>query len=65
MGNFPENLRTIRQRKGLTLMELSEISGIPYQSLSKYERAENNPSVVVLEWLCTALGVSSKELLGF
>ena len=62
---FPENLRRIRKEKGLTLMELAELSGISYQALSKYERNENTPSIAVAEWLCEVFDVSSKELLGF
>lgn len=65
MGNFPENLRTIRQRKGLTQCELGKITGLTNQQIYRYEKGENDPSIVVLEWLCQALGVSSKELLGF
>lgn len=63
--SFPHRLRCIRKRKGLTQIELGKITGLNHQQIYRYEKGENDPSIVVLEWLCKALDVSSKELLGF
>jgi transcriptional regulator with XRE-family HTH domain len=65
MDKFAENLRTIRRRKGLTQLELAKISGISNNQLCKYEMGYCSPNTQFLEWLCKALDVSSKELLGF
>lgn len=65
MGDFSKNLRHIRRSKDLTLMQLAEMTGICLSQLSNYERGVSNPNILCLEWLCIALGVSSKDLLGF
>ena len=63
--SFPERLKKIRKRKGLTQTQLAEKIGISYQLISYYETGRHTPSMVVLEWLCQALGVSASELLEF
>ena len=62
---FPERLRAIRKRKGLTQTQLAEKVGISYQLICFYETGKHTPSMVVFEWLCGALGVTATELLGF
>lgn len=65
MGNFPENLRNVRTTKGFTLRKLAELTGLDATQICHYEKGVHFPSIIVLEWLCEALGVSSKDLLGF
>ena len=65
MGNFPKRLRTIRKKRKLTQRKLAELSGISDVQISKYENGDAAPTITFLEWLCTALEVSSKDLLGF
>ena len=65
MGNFSKNLRHIRRSKDLTLMQLAEMTGICLSQLSNYERGISNPNILYFEWLCKALDVPSKDLLGF
>lgn len=62
---FPERLKRIRKSKGLSQCKLAEIVGIEQMRISNYENNKSSPSIDVLEWLCQALGVSSKDLLGF
>jgi len=57
------NLKRIRERKGLTQEQLSEVSGFSQQYISGLERGGRNPTVVTLYELARALGVSHLELL--
>ena len=63
--SFPERLKKIRKRKGLTQTQLAKNIGISYQQISFYETGRHTPTMAALEWLCQALGVSATELLGY
>ena len=65
MPNFPKRLKKIRKSKGWTQKQLAEKSGISNFLISRYEKGVHFPNIVTLEWLCKALEVSSKDLLGF
>ena len=56
------NVRQIRQKKGLTQEQFSEISGFTQQYISGLERGQRNPTVVTLYELAIALGVSHMDL---
>jgi transcriptional regulator with XRE-family HTH domain len=56
------NVKRIRQEKGLTQEQLSELSGFSQQYLSGLEQGRRNPTIVSLYELATALGVSHMEL---
>ena len=62
---FGQRLRRIRKEKGLKQIELAMIIGIESAQISSYEKGKSMPKIVSLEWLCTALGVTATELLGF
>jgi XRE family transcriptional regulator, regulator of sulfur utilization len=53
-----------RQRRGLSLDELSRLAGVSKSMLSQIERNQANPTVAVVWRLSTALGVPLGELLG-
>lgn len=53
----PERLRLARQRRGLTLTKLSEISGISTRTLSSYENDEYHPPQESLDALAGHLSV--------
>lgn len=57
-----QNLRRLRQRKGLTQEEFSALSGFSQQYISGLEKGHRNPTVVTLYELATALGESHIEL---
>ena len=57
-----QNVRRIREKKGLTQERFAEISGFSQQYLSGLERGRRNPTVVTLLELARALGVSHIEL---
>ena len=62
---FGKRLKKIRKQKGLTQWKLAEKIGISQQQLCLYEADKHVPSLTIFEWICTALGVSATELLGY
>lgn len=62
---FSKRLREIRQLKGLTQVKLAEKSGVAQAMISLYESGKFVPTILTIECLCGALGVTATELLGF
>ena len=58
-----QNVRRIRQAKGLTQEQFSDSSGFSQQYISSLESGRRNPTVITLYELSQALGVSHLELL--
>jgi transcriptional regulator with XRE-family HTH domain len=58
-----QNVRRIRQKKGLTQEQFADVSGFAQQYISGLEQGHRNPTVVTLYELATALGVTPIELL--
>jgi transcriptional regulator with XRE-family HTH domain len=58
-----DNVKRIRQRRGLTQELLAEISGYSQQYISGLEKGQRNPTVITIFELATALGVGHLELL--
>ncbi len=60
-----ERLQTLRKSKGLSVAELSQVSGVSIPYLHQIERESGvNPSGEVLRKLATGLGVTVADLLG-
>jgi transcriptional regulator with XRE-family HTH domain len=57
-------IRTYRMRRNLTLVQLSELSGISVGHLSRLENGTRQPTVRLLLQLARALGVSMGTLVG-
>lgn len=57
-------VKNLRRRRGLTLEELAGGSGVSRAMLSKVERGEKNPTLVVAAKVAEGLGVGLSELLG-
>ncbi len=55
-------VRDLRDKHGLSLEALAEASGVSRSMISLIERAESNPTAVLLEKLATGLGVSLATL---
>lgn len=56
-------LRTLRERRGLTQMQLAKASGIAQNSISKLERyAHKRPVYATVTALAHALGVRAENL---
>jgi len=58
-----QNVRRIRQEKGLTQEQFSLVSGFSQQYISGLETGHRNPTVVTVYELAKALGVSHLDLL--
>ncbi len=54
-------LKKLREKRNLTIMALSEISGVGNGTIGNIERGENKGRVETLEKLSTALNLSSEE----
>lgn len=62
---FGQRLRRIRKAKKFTQIALAKRVGIANARICEYEYDRHVPNIVVLEWLCKALGVTATEMLGF
>lgn len=61
---FGSSMRLARKNAGLSLRKLSEISGINYRLISRYERDEIRPRIDTAEILADALNISIDEYIG-
>ncbi len=59
-----ERLKSLREEKGLTQMQLSELAGITTRQIQKYEGGQARPRLDAADKLAKALNVSTDELLG-
>lgn len=57
-------LRQIRKDKGISLRELSELSGLSVSFLGNVEKGVNSPTVSSLWRICKALDITVFQLLG-
>jgi len=62
--NVGKNIKSIRKKKGLTLQELAEKSGISATAISAIERNVSSPTVNTLAAIGQALAESLSSLLG-
>lgn len=62
--NVGKNIKSMRKKKGLTLQELAEKSGISATAISAIERNVSSPTVNTLAAIGQALGESLSSLLG-
>src|ERR671916_1472222 len=63
-GRLGERVRELRRGRGLTLEELAERSGVSRAMISKVERGEKNPTLVVAAKVAEGLEITLSELLG-
>jgi transcriptional regulator with XRE-family HTH domain len=63
-GRLGGRVRELRRGRGLTLEELAELSGVSRAMISKLERGEKNPTLVVATKLAEGLGVTLSRLAG-
>lgn len=62
---FGENLRKLRKKKGLTMMELAFEADIEYSQIAKIERGVSNTTISTVQLLASALDVKPIELFRF
>lgn len=58
-----QNVRRIRDKKGLTQEQFADLSGFSQQYISDLERGKRNPTIITVHELATALEVSHMDLL--
>src|SRR5215207_2253700 len=63
-GRLGERVRELRRERGLTLDGLAGRSGVSRAMISKVERGEKNPTLVVAAKVAEGLGVSLSQLVG-
>ena len=56
-------LREIRERKGVSLRALKEMSGVAVSSLARFEAGQGDPQLSTLRKLAKALNVTVAELI--
>lgn len=59
-----ENIRFLRRKAGITQEELAAALNISFQSVSKWERGETLPDLLLLPALANFFAVTTDELLG-
>jgi len=62
-GRFAERLRKLREKAGLTIDDLVELTGIPQRTLYNWEAGFRTPPYDTLPTLAEALGVKVRTLL--
>lgn len=55
-------VKEVRNKKGITLRQLSDLSGVSKSQISFIENGESNPTLLVMLMLAKALQVDLKEL---
>jgi transcriptional regulator with XRE-family HTH domain len=63
-GRLGERIRALRRERRLTLEVLAGRSGVSRAMISKLERGEKNPTLVVAAKVAEGLGVSLSQLVG-
>lgn len=51
-----EQIAAIRQKKGITQMQLAELTGYGQANICKIERGKYNVSIDIIQKVCDALG---------
>ena len=59
-----DNMRAIRQKKGLTQKQVAEACGLARSTILTYEAGNANPKPATVAKLAKALGVTAAELYG-
>jgi transcriptional regulator with XRE-family HTH domain len=60
---FGQNVRRVRQEKGMTLEALADDVGLAYTYVGQIERGQRNPSLAVVERIAKTLDVEPLILL--
>ena len=55
-------IREVRKKRNLTQIELAKLTGISKSSISRYEREDLWPDMLVMEWIALAMDVKITDL---
>lgn len=64
VSNFPQRLRQLRQRKGMSQRVLSELLGLSKNMVTRYENGKQAPSLTTIAAIAEFFGVSMDYLAG-
>ena len=64
MSHFSEYLKTVRVKNNWKQSDLAEKANITQAAISQLEKDTRKPTPVMIEKLCTALGITKQELMG-
>lgn len=62
-SNLAQNVRSLREQRGLTQQQIARIAGIPRATWGNLESGDANPTLAVLTKVAAALQVRLEELL--
>ena len=62
--NLGDNIRRIRQERGMTQSALAEVLGVSDRAVSRWERGTSSPDITTLTRLALTLDASADALLG-
>lgn len=62
MNKIGQQIKIYRKKKGYTLDDLSDRCGLSTSYLSLLERGKNNPTLLSIQSICTALDISMSDL---
>ena len=63
-AHLARNLRRLREERGLSQQQISDLAGIPRPTWASLESGSANPTLSVLSRTASALQVSIEELIG-
>jgi transcriptional regulator with XRE-family HTH domain len=63
MKRFGEKLRTLRNRRELTLRQLSDLLEVGYSYIGKMERGEKIPNASMIVKIADIFGVTADQLM--
>ncbi len=55
-------IRSIREGKNLSIMDLADVLDIEYNNLIRIEKGRTNPTIITLYKICQALNVKLPEI---
>lgn len=59
---FGDNLKKLRESRGLSTIDLAEIVGVGQPQVSRYESGERVPNVILAYEIAVALGTTVEQL---
>ena len=62
MEEFPERLRRLRERRGMSRRKLSECCGLSKNMIARYERGERIPDLYSARELAEVFGITLDDL---